>query len=122
MVSTFPYDGNFQQAVQDFREQARAQPGQVKLWLNESHKILNQMPQSIQVRTPNGVLRAKRDMITSQPYHHGYLELCQELPDWEATDSPQTILQASAMIAALQPLKRSWKRKSGGKQTLSKSQ
>jgi hypothetical protein len=121
MVSTFPYEGNFQSMVANFRKEAQAQPGQVKNWMKGAHQLLNQLPQTVLVRTPQGVMRAKRDMDTMQPYHHGYLQLAMQLDNWNPSETEESYLQASAMIAALRPLVRSW-RKSGGNKTSSKQQ
>jgi len=103
----------FEDIRQTFRKQAQAQPGEAKKWLKQSYLVFNQLPIRLLVRAaPQRLLRAKRDMTTNRPYVYGYLHLC-DLAGVEV-ENPGNMIQSSAMIAALSPLTKSWKRQKKG--------
>jgi len=111
VIKTFPSnEEEYMTAVSDFRTQALAQPAEVASWMKTSEKILSSLPMRVQVRTPSGVMRAKRDLVTSRPYIHGYMEMCEMMEDFEFQHPREDIQNAAQMIAALRPLARSWAR------------
>ncbi|APG76121.1 hypothetical protein 1 [Beihai tombus-like virus 11] len=109
MMKTYPTDeAEFKAMSANFRQEALAQPAQAKHWLKAADRLIYSLPTRVQVRSPKGLMRAKRDLITSRPYMHGYLQLCNQLDDFEMKHSEEDFMQAAAMQVALRPLKKSW--------------
>nr|WPR18398.1 MAG: hypothetical protein [Skomarfal virus 20] len=110
------------ESVANFRKEALSQPKEAKEWLAASIKVLATIPMRLKIETNNGTFRAKRDLETSRPYILSYLQLCHKVPGWTPTEKEQSIVDAAAMITALLPMIRSWRRaRSGGKSTLKSS-
>jgi len=123
VMATFPPSlddvEDYKSMVSDFRKKALAQPSQAKAWLKGAEECLSEIPMRLWVRTREDEWRAKRDLVTNQPYMIGYMALAEMIPNLELKRQDGDYLQAAAMVAALRPLTRSWKRaKTGGSLTL----